>query len=385
MRISKKQKITEQLNTLLESKDVDTCADSIMDIFKPNATRSRRANNTGSVYRLSGKRAAPWVAAFPGQPRYVVTSLGQQVRETPQIVIGYYKTKTEAEKALAMHFIAPVSEKHRITLKELFDEWKVLHYARVKSQAQQLYDGVFAYLEPLHNHVFKEIRTAQWQGVIDGMGKSRSYKDALRALLNLLYKYAMENDICHKNYAKFTRLPKAEKKDIVIFTDTEIKKLFDNDKVKGVDMILMLIYSGFRAQEFLNLTIFDVDLKAGLITGGLKTDNGINRVVPIHPKTRKYWEKYVAAAQDRLFTIDGRPLLYGFFTKKIYYPALATVGISRKTSHKCRDTFASMLAKEGASTLAIQQMMGHHDYAFTANHYTAKDHNFLIENIKKMK
>lgn len=345
----------------------------------------RRANGTGTVYKLKGARAKPWIAQVPGVPKKVVNKHGITVKRRTWITLGYYKTKSDAEKALAMQLINPVAENHRITLSELFEEWSSAHFEHVGTQAQSLYNGAFALLEVLHAKVFKEIRTAQYQAVINQTDKSYSYKRAVKAMLNLLYKYAMENDICNKNYAQFIRLRNTIKKDIVVFTDTEIKTLFKNDTVPGVDMILMLIYSGFRAQEFLNLTTLDVDLENGTVTGGMKTESGTNRIVPIHAKTRQYWENHLTNASDFLFVYQGHRLTYGTFTSKLYYPALEILKIPRKTPHKCRDTFATLLAKDGADTLAIQQMMGHSNYAFTANTYTAKDIEYLKQNLLKIK
>lgn len=336
----------------------------------------RRANGLGTAYKLTGNRTRPWVARFPAGR--------DEFGRRKWVTLGYYKTKSEAEKALALNLIQPVSEKHRITLSALYEEWSMIHYKRVSRQAKYVYTGSYKLLEPLHSRVFCELRTADFQRVIDRIDRSRAYKEIIKTFVGLLYRYAMENDICHKNYAQFIKIEKAERKEIEIFTDTEIKKLFDNDTIPGVDMTLMLIYSGFRIQEFLNLTVFSVDLKNGIVTGGLKTDSGKGRIVPIHPKVMKYWKKYIDNAKDNLFTRGGKVLKQQYFREKMYYPALAQLGISKKSPHKCRDTFATLLARNGADTLAIQQLMGHTNYAFTANVYTAKDKDYLAQNLNRI-
>ena len=48
-------------------------------------------------------------------------------------------------------------------------------------------------------------------------------------------------------------------------------------------MVLIGIYSGWRPQELSILQIADIDLEAETMKGGLKTDAGKNRIVPIHP------------------------------------------------------------------------------------------------------
>lgn len=49
-------------------------------------------------------------------------------------------------------------------------------------------------------------------------------------------------------------------------------------------MILIGIYSGWRPQELSILKIADIDLENNTMFGGLKTDAGRNRCVPIHSK-----------------------------------------------------------------------------------------------------
>lgn len=46
----------------------------------------------------------------------------------------------------------------------------------------------------------------------------------------------------------------------------------------------MLIYTGMRINEILNLKKTDVDLVNCTLTGGSKTNAGKNRVIPIHSK-----------------------------------------------------------------------------------------------------
>lgn len=53
-------------------------------------------------------------------------------------------------------------------------------------------------------------------------------------------------------------------------------------------MILVQCYSGWRPQELVELKISDVDLENGTMTGGMKTDAGKDRIVPIHSAIRAF-------------------------------------------------------------------------------------------------
>lgn len=54
-------------------------------------------------------------------------------------------------------------------------------------------------------------------------------------------------------------------------------------------MILVGIYSGWRPQELATLKTADIDLDVNTMKGGMKTDAGKNRIVPIHPIIEKLY------------------------------------------------------------------------------------------------
>ena len=59
------------------------------------------------------------------------------------------------------------------------------------------------------------------------------------------------------------------------------------DKVLYVDVVLIQCYSGWRPQELGLIEMDRVDLDNWEFTGGIKTDAGIDRLVPIHPRIRE--------------------------------------------------------------------------------------------------
>ncbi len=49
-------------------------------------------------------------------------------------------------------------------------------------------------------------------------------------------------------------------------------------------MIIVGIYTGFRPKELCLIEIENVNLDKMIIIGGMKTSNGKDRIVPIHPR-----------------------------------------------------------------------------------------------------
>lgn len=74
-------------------------------------------------------------------------------------------------------------------------------------------------------------------------------------------------------------------------------------------MVLIGIYSGWRPQELAILKLANVDLEARTFTGGLKTEAGIDRVVPIHPLifslVEANYKKALAMGSEYLFNDEN--------------------------------------------------------------------------------
>lgn len=337
----------------------------------------KKPNGYGSVIKLGGRRKKPWALRVTDA---IVD--GKQIYR----YISYHETKTEALKALAAEQICPTSPKSSITLVELFEEWKdTPKYKNISKQTQDNYNAAYNHIKSLSNIKFTELRTSHFQKVIDELDRSKSTKSKIKILIGLLYKYAMQNDICSKNYADFILLNKEERQEKEVFSDIEIQKLWDNVSIPYLDTILIMIYSGMRISEMLELTKFNIDWESNIITGGLKTDAGKNRIIPIHPKIMPFIKKYYDNATDLLFIKeDNAPLTTNYYRKYIYYPILKKLELPKRTPHCCRHTFATLMSRNHVDTLAIQQIIGHSDYAFTADVYTHSDITFLKEAINKI-
>lgn len=352
----------------------------------------RSPNGFGSCFKLNGNRRRPWVARITTGWTTAVAKRGkrkgQEVQRQLYQTVGYYESYEQAFDALTKHRLEPVSPKATMTLEELYKEWSEGAFQYISKQTQDNYRAAWKRLSKYAGAKVKEVRSAHFQAVIDSChkdGMSRSTLEKIRIVAVQLMNYAMENDIVSKNYAKFIRLPKAEKESKARFTDLEIKKLLDRaDADEWTSTVLILIYTGLRISEMLGLTQFNVDTKRHLITGGIKTDAGKNRVVPIHPKIRKYvLEWHRKNGQALICDENGKALSAKQYRKK-YYAALEAAEVRRLVPHACRHTFCSMLAEKGADTLSIQKLAGHADYGFTANEYTHPEVDKLRKAIAKI-
>ncbi len=337
-------------------------------------------NGYGSVYKLSGNRRRPWIAR---------KTIGWDENGKQQYyTIGYFKNRPEALDALSAYNKNPIGERGDITLGEIYDEWSKSKYEKLSKSTVESYSAAWKHLSKLQDEKIKDIKTSHIQEIIDDMvtkGLSRSSCHKVKVLSGLLYKHALADDIVDKNYAEMVELPSQEKKKQEIFTDLEIKTLESKvNEIEWVDTILIFIYTGMRISELLTLTKFNVDIENMIITGGIKTDAGKDRIVPIHSKIQPYVKKWYSTDSEYLINREGKKIRPSYYREYLYRPALEKAGVRKLNPHKARHTFASRLNKAGADTKSIQEMIGHADYSTTANIYTHVDIESLRKAIEKI-
>jgi len=339
----------------------------------------KRANYTGCVYKLKGRRRKPWaVRISKGYDKN-----GKRIRE----VIGTFETKVEANKALSLYDISP-TERHNIKLCEIYREWSSIKYPTISKSAVDNYKTSYKHLAQYHNKKFNDLRSAHFQLIVDLLKETRKRAtlEKFRSLVNQLYLFAMENDICNKNYAKFIRLPKNARLEYDNFTILDIKKLMRYDKDHVVKIILMLLYTGYRPTALFEITKFNYDKKNRILVGGIKTEAGFDRPVPIHPDVQQYVDYFNSLNGETLFcNPSGKKYRHDNFRDRQYYPTLKKYGMRKILPRNCRHTFASIMKMSGADETAIIKMMGHEDYKFTEKTYTQLEAQYLHEQIEKIR
>lgn len=335
----------------------------------------RLPNGYGSVYKLSGKRRNPFIV------RVTVgwTDEGKQSLKT----IGFYPTRQEGLNALAEYNSSPYDlDKGRITFSELFDKWSSEHFPKVSENAIVNYNVAYKYCSPLYKMRFADIRKSHLQSVVDNSGKAYPTRKLIKTLLNQLYKYAMENDIVEKQYSHFVDVGKNEGKlNRVPFTNKEIQQLFDNDTFDFVDTILIMIYSGMRIGELLSLENKNIFLDKRYMIGGIKTDAGKNRIIPINKKIEKYIRKYYNPDNQYLITnFKGQQMKYSNYRREKFDNVMEKLNMDHNP-HECRHTFATLMNRAGANKLCTKRIIGHASPDLIDKVYTHKDIEDLIDAI----
>ena len=238
----------------------------------------RNQNGFGSIVCLDKtgkKRRKPWAVRI---------TTGWKGGKQERKYLGYYRTQTEALLALAEYHKSGVDiDLSNITLKELFEKWLENQDKRnITYAAKRRHHMVFNRLEKLGDMPMNTIKAAHLQKWMDGIELKPGSKIKIKSTMSQVFDYALQNDIVTKNYAKFIKIEEKVEKTGAVFTDEEIKILWEHSEDRMARIFLILIYTGMRIGEMLQMTKDDIHLDECYMVGGSKTEAGKDRIIPIH-------------------------------------------------------------------------------------------------------
>jgi len=327
---------------------------------------------------------------------------------------SFFETYNDAYTALVEYNKDPYDLSQSMTVKELYDEWSGKYFARLDSDSSiRGIKSSWNYCSAIYDMGIREVRARHIRACIEegyvlDKGEKRyasnNTKNRIKSTLNLMLDYAVEYEYVDRNYARDVKMADSLAKESsgnsskhMSFADDEMFKLWENVNTRlYADVILIQCYSGWRPTELVELRLEDVDLKEWTMTGGIKSDAGTNRTVPIHEKIKglvkmKYNEAVELGSEYLINCIDRKSDsdMLNFSYKK-YSNRFATVMDDlnlneRHRPHDPRKHFVTMAKKYGVDEYAIKRLIGHAIDDLTEKVYTERDINWLREEIAKIK
>lgn len=328
--------------------------------------------NYGSVYKLKGNRRRPWVARV----QTGVANSGLPIRQ----IIGYFPGQKEALQALADYHKAPESfANNKLTFKDVYDKLMPEHLEGKSESLKRIYRSAYNSFSDLHKMKFADIKAYHIESIIKDMECSEGKKRHMVSLLSLMYKYALKMEITTVDRSKNINIGKVkEKKDQKIYPELEIKRLWKDQGNLVADILLILLHSGMRISELLNIKKTNVFLAEGYMIGGSKTDAGMERIIPIHknilPIIAKYHNKSIKHLIEKE---DGEKMNYAAF-RWIFDPYKEEKNLTN-TVHQTRHTFITKLNEAGVDDHIIKLIVGHAQQDITKKVYTHVKIERLVE------
>lgn len=200
----------------------------------------------------------------------------------------------------------------------------------------------------------------------------------------------MKYELCNKYYSQYVDILKFKNKnpnktDRSPFTEDEVNALWVQKDNIYAQIVLMLIYSGVRVSELLDLKRENIYIDEHYFkVVESKTDSGV-RVVPIHDRTYPIFKKwYDEGCEYLLHTPDGKHFTYRNYYDSYWTPVMELIRCSHKP-HDTRHTCVSMMTAKEVNPTMIKKIIGHSGaMSLTEKVYTHVNVKELLEAINRI-
>lgn len=377
------------------------------DVLKPESKQSslakisrrrRLPNGFGQISKIKGENLR--------KPYRVMVSVGTNEKGRPICKTlkpqAYFRTYNDAYEALMKYNSHPYDLLHIVTLKELYDLWFEDYRDHSKNiKEYYLVTHPFSLMEPLFGENVKALEPVILKTFIEKLDTKTNWKKRIKIILNMMFDYAVMNGYTEKNPARRFRLSRDIMNDSAEyaehhrnFTEEEWNILWKNkDSNDYIKMILIESCMGWRPIELLGIEMKNVDIENWTMVGGVKTEAGRNRIVPIHERIRPLVKEWYDRAKEANFS-------YLFFTNekngvpmKITYESyryrfncvMKNLGFEQgHKPHDCRVEFVSKCKQFGVDVFAIKYRVGHVITDITESIYTKRNPNWLSSELSKV-
>ena len=357
---------------------------------KKKKKRFRLPNGVGSVHKIGdGKnRRKPWRARVKS---HVEIDHENGTAKQKYITIGYFETEIEAIDALMQYRKNPYTlEAATCTFAEVFEMWKAKKYPEISDVGKRGYTAAFKNSEALHNMKMRDIRTSHLETIMQTVNGKYQVQARLKTFWGQVFKYAMEHDIIQKNYSEFvktrdkdqgtsrTDIPEEDREKIWQAIDAG-----DHD----AEIAMIYLYTGMRPSELLEVKKENVDLASRIMVGGLKTEAGRDRRIPLHTCIMPFVARLMQTEGEYLImrTDRGKPekISYKRFVDYHWIPLMERLEMTQYTPHYGRHTCSTMMRVAGIDEDIRKLILGHKNADIT-DRYTHHPDSMLVQAIDKV-
>lgn len=228
---------------------------------------------------------------------------------------------------------------------------------------------------------------------------------AIRNFFNFLY----ETDAIKTNEIQKVKMPKIPKKKAIVYmTDTESKDFLDNInsgdtlsdrakvfherfKTRDLALVYLMLSTGIRVSECVELDISDIDMKNSSIL--ITRKGGNQEIVYFSDEASGYIQTYLEERLDDKDIPDTETALFiSRQNKRISVRAVqkliqkysSAVPLKHITPHKLRSTFGTALYQATGDIYSVAEALGHSDVNTTKNHYAHLSEEHKKENRNKI-
>ena len=316
----------------------------------------QRGNGQGTVYKLpNGRyRAVVTLAYYMGADGTQKRKIRSKEFLKKSDAIAYLPTlKQAAEKPIDY------------TLHDLYSDY--IASKAYESLSKSQHDKLFYAWKRLSPLEFRGISTLTVADIEDTIEQATStYYPArdMKVLLSHLYQIAIKREVVTANKTDYVELPDAPKAKRECWTRDEVNAMWDDYKDHPFTAYpLIMCYTGMRYGELSTQLLENIHLDDNYMIGGIKTDAGIDREIPIHRRIRPLLEAIVPQRKTRLLEMNED----NFYAA--YWQMIDRTGIRHLPPHTCRHYYFTALTAAGVQAGLIAETGGHASYVTTMRNY----------------
>ena len=323
----------------------------------------RLANGSGSCHKMSDRRRKPWRARVTAEIEF---DEGTKQYHQKYKILGYYKTRNEALKALMDYNANPFDlNALEVTLDQCYEQAKKTFTEGRKHN----YYAAYKYLEPLKDKPIRSIKAPQMQACIDACTTTQQVE--IKTVCHKIFDYAMKMEFIDHDPSRYLKSENVnERRKREVLTADQITALEDIDEWWS-KITLMLVYSGMRTKELKELDPEWIDIDNGCIDIQKAKNKSSLRQIPIHAHVLPLFSEYKDFGCNLFgYTHDGLNKALKLFCGH--------------TAHDSRHTFATRMRECGCDPLILQLLLGHTPSTITERVYTHITLEELRKNLEKL-
>ena len=209
-------------------------------------------------------------------------------------------------------------------------------------------------------------------------------------VLYALFNYLVDHDVVHPDILKRKMHVKVPNPLPRAIDPEDVKEFLDVPKEPRDDaMILILLRTGMRIGELLDLRVKDLNVKEQTIEIFEAQKNRTGRVVYLSEDALAAIKKWLSLRKPHIqylfYGPSGRPLTYPA-ARNVFMKYLDKAGLSQKdyTPHCLRHTFASEMLNAGMSIQYLQSLLGHNCIEMTRRYARLTDNTRREQYYKAM-
>ncbi|MDE5909813.1 MAG: tyrosine-type recombinase/integrase [Lachnospiraceae bacterium] len=346
----------------------------------------------GSIVDLGRNRRRPIAVRVPNGKKF--NKQGKEIIDYKYL--GYFERtkqgKMDAQNLLAQYNAGTAIDIPRTssscpTFKEIADTWLIKHLGHIQAkkgsvsdQLKRSYNAALLKCSPLYGKRIDAVKFQDVQDIADSICDMSSstvtnVKTVLFETFDLArkQKYISENFIGDIDFLYKIRQDKIHS----TFSRDEVELLWNYSDNKDVQIVLIMVYTGMRIEELLSMKIENVHLDQSYMIGGVKTDAGKNRIIPIADKIHSFMQELYDRNNIYLLNNMGKRYTWSVFMKYIWEPAMYFLKLDH-LPHDTRYTCATMMDRAGVNENSKKTILGHSKEGITNKVYVEKDLQDLL-------